>query len=241
MMTSTRLLAASLVVLITGCGGGGGGGGGGGSTSPIGNTPSTLSFPAQTAYGSRVAAGSDDNFSIGGTCTGTAKITNGAATTSTFEGVSGLAAAQTATVNFSNCFPAQSTASGTNYYDSTSTPLGSTVAGLEYSKFVSAPTPLPASVMVGANGTIATLTTYSDSSKATVTGQRVLSYVIEPDTADTAILNITTRTYDNSAMPQLLLTQQNKYRLSSGGTLTLLVIDVQYGGTTGAHLIYTKV
>ena len=242
-MTIRVLAAAALLASLAGCGGGVGGVGGGGG-SPISSNPvaSTMSFPAQAGYRARVNAGSDDSFSIKGTCSGTAKITNGASTASTFEGVAGLSASQTATVNFTNCFPSQNSASGTNYYDPTaSTLLGSTVQGLEYSKFSAPPSPLPASVTVGANGSLATLTTYTDSSKATATGQRVVSYAVEADTADTVILNIVTKTYDNAATPELLLTQQNRYRLASDGSLTLILIDVQYGGTGGAHLVYTKV
>lgn len=237
-MTKTRSLAAlfgcSVIVLLAGCGGGGGDGGA--ATTVV----SATAFPLQTGYRARVAAGASDNFTISGTCAGTAQITNGAATASVFEGVSGFAAAQTATVNFTNCTPSSSTASGTNYYDANYTPIGTSVLALEYAKFLTAPTVLSASARVGDTAVYATLTTYTDSTKSTTTGQRVLSYAIEADTANTVIVDFTTKTYDTT--PQLLLTQQTRYRVAVDGTLTLLSIDIQYSGTSGtAHLLYTKV
>lgn len=239
-MTKTRELAAcvgcSIVVLFAGCGGGGGDSGGTVSTA----VASASSFPLEAGYSARLNAGSNDNFTISGTCAGTAQITNGVTTASTFEGVAGFSAVQTSTVNFTNCTPSQSTASGTSYYDANYTPIGTSVVALEYAKFAVAPTMLPASVKVGDAADYATLTTYTDSTKTTTTGRRVLSYVIEADTATTVIVNFTTKTYDTTNL-QPLLTQQTRYRVAANGTETLLSIDVQYGVTSTAHLVYTKV
>ena len=220
-------LLGTAAVLFTGCGGGGDSG------------ATTTSFPAQAGFRARIAAGSTDNFTLSGTCTGTATITNGAATPSTFEGVAGFAATQTATVNLTNCTPATNTISETSYYDGSYTPLGSSIPGVEYAKFLTAPPPLPTAVKVGDAAVYATLTTFTDSTKIIVTGQRVLSYVVEADTANTAVVNLISKGYDT--LHQLLFTQQSRYRIAADGTLTVLTIDVQYSTTSTTHLLYTKV
>lgn len=231
-MMKNRALAFLLgttAALFAGCGGGGDSG------------ATTTSFPAQAGFRARIAAGSTDNFTLSGTCTGTATITNGAATPSTFEGVAGFAATQTATatVDLTNCTPATNTISGTSYYDGSYTPLGSSIPGVEYAKFLTAPPPLPTAVKVGDAAVYATLTTFTDSTKIIVTGQRVLSYVVEADTANTAVVNLVSKGYDMLHQP--LFTQQSRYRIAADGTLTVLTIDVQYSTTSTTHLLYTKV
>ena len=227
-------------MLVAGCGGGGGDSG---AAAPSGPAPapvaSTSAFPLQVGYQSRVAAGASDSFAISGTCNGTAQIDNGPATVGTFEGVPGFAVTQTATVHFTNCQPSSSTATGANYYDASYTPIGTSVTGVEYSRFATAPTALPASVKVGDSAAYAILTTYMDSTKSIATGQRVFSYLIEADTAATVAVDLVTKTYDSSN--RLLLTQQTRYRMVADGTLTLVSIDVQYSATSTVHLLYAKV
>lgn len=223
------VLAVAAAGSLTGCGGGGGDGGG---------ATTTTSFPLQAGFRARIAGGSTDNFAVSGTCAGTATFTNGAAAASAFEGVSGFAAAQTVTVNFTNCTPATNAVSATGYYDGSYSPLGSSIPGVEYTKFLTVPPPLPTSVKVGDTAVYATQTTYTDSTKSITTGQRVLSYVVEADTANTAIANLITRSYN--ASDQLLFTQQARFRIAADGTLTTVSIDVQYSTTSTDRLVYTK-
>jgi hypothetical protein len=227
-LTSIFFVAIS-GVFLGGCGGGGDGGG----------AASTATFPAQAAYSARVAAGSTDNFTVAGTCNGTASMTNSPATAASFEGVTGFAVAQTITLSVTNCTPATNAISGTAYYDANYSPLGSSIPGVEYSKFLTPPPVLPASVKVGDTAVYSTQTTYTDSSKTVISGQHVLSYVIEADTANTAIANFITKTYNASS--QLLSTQQSRYRITTSGAVTVVSIDVQYSTTSTTHLIYTKV
>ena len=214
---------------LSGCGGGG---------SDSGTTTAVTSFPLQAGYKVLISAGAADNFSISGTCTGTANITTGAATTSTFEGVVGYAAPQTVTINVTNCTLASNAVTGTNYYDSNYTPLGSNILGVEYAKFLTQPPAIPASVKVGDTAVYATFTTYTNSTKTTPTGQSILSYVIESDTSVSAIVNLISKDYDLAN--QLLFTQQTKYRVVADGSLTILSIDVQYSTTSTNHLLFTK-
>lgn len=225
----TSALAASIIALA-GCGGGGDSGGA---------VVSTESFPLQAAVRARVTTGASDSFTVSGTCTGTATITTGPAAPATFEGISGYAATQTATINVTNCPLASGAVSGTAYFDGSYSPLGYSIPGVEYAKFVTPPPPLPTTVRVGDTAVYSTQTTYTDSTKTVVTGQSVLSYVVEADTANTAIVNFISRDYDTAS--QLLATEQNRYRIAVDGTVVVVTSDVQYSTTSTAHLIFTKV
>jgi len=241
-------VAVAAIALLAACGGGGGSSGttplgGGGGTPPV---SSTAAFDVRSGYHARVEAGATDNYTVTGSCAGSATIVNGAPTDVTFEGGPARAATQTATVTFTNCTPSTSTASGSNYFDANEALLGTRVvdpvthADIEYARWAAGTTPaaLPSAAHVGDSGALTTLTTYADASKAMVTGRRDYTYAIEADTATTAILNLTVKTYDASST--LLITQQSRYRVAADGSLTVLTIDVQYSGTSNAHLVYTK-
>ena len=234
-----RMLVGTIAVALTAaCGGGGGDSGAAPSAPPA--VAASGTFSLQSGYRTRVVAGSSDSFTITGTCAGTAQTVNGAAAAATFEGVTGFSATQTATVTFTNCSPSNSTVAGINYFDANYAPIGSSVTGLDYARFLSNPLPLPTAAKVGDGTIIVTLTTYSDSSKAITTGQRVWSYEVAADTATTVVANLIVKTYNMAN--QLLLTQQTRYRVAADGTFTLLTIDLQYSGTAGTvHLLYTKV
>ena len=236
------LHALAMAALVAGCGGGGGGDSGTPAAGPgPGAIASTDSFPLQDGYRARLVAGSNDSFAISGSCAGTAQITNGAATGTTFEGIAGFGTLQTSTVTFTNCLQAgvpTSTASGTTYYDINYAPIGTSVTGVEYSVLNGAPTSLPASAKVGDTAVYAMLTTYTNSTKSLATGKRELSYTIEADTADTVVVNLTAKTSDISN--HLLLTQQTRYRMAADGSLTVVSIDLDYPAPNAAHLHYTK-
>jgi len=238
-MRAQRVVIGVLAaLLVSACGGGGGSSGTAGGSGTTVN--STATFNVRSGYQARVTAGATDNYTVSGTCAGTAQIVNGATSATTFQGAAALSSTQTATVNFTNCTPSLSTAAGTNYYDSNYALLGSTVTGVEYASFTSGTTPtgLPTSAKVGDTGPLSTLTTYTDATKTTVTGSRTVAYAIEADTATTAVLNVIVKTYD--ASNALQVTQQSRYRVAADGSLTVLTIDVQYSGSGTAHLIYTK-
>lgn len=236
-----RMFVGTIAVALTAaCGGGGGDSGAAASAPPA--VAASGTFPLQSGYQNRILAGSTDNFTItGGFCAGTAQTVNGAAVAATFEGVTGFSATQTATVMFNknNCSPESSTVTGVNYYDEKYTPIGSSIAGVDYARFLGNRLPLPTAAKVGDGAIIVTLT-YSDSNMNAPKGQRVWSYAVEAETSSTVIANLIVKTYDTAN--QLLLTQQTRYSVAADGTFTLLTIDVQYSGTAGTvHLLYTKV
>lgn len=228
-MKKTFLLLIASLILVS-CGGGGGGG----DTS----TPSPVtSFALQAGYKAYVAASHRDNFNVSGTCNGTATVTSSIPTAATFEGIAGYSTTSTVTLNVTNCTPATSSVTGTDYYDANYNSVGASTGG-EYSVALTV-LPLPTSVKVGDTAVYAAATTYSDSTKTTVTGRRELSYIVENDSSTTAFVTAINKRYNTSN--QLLSTSQEKYRIAGDGTLTLLSTDVQLSTTSTTHLLYTKI
>lgn len=231
MKTTARFLIVGL--LVAGCGGGGGG-----SSPPPGPVTSTLSFPVRSGLNALTANGYSSALTANGTpateatnglCSGTLNQTTGPANAATtFEGVPALAAVRVLTIAFSNCTPVSSTTTSTTYYDSNYLPLGFNQPGVEYGVFL-APPVIPNSAMVGNVGTVGTITLYTDSTKAVGSGHRIISFIVEPDTASTAIINVIEQDFD--ALSQLLFTEQDRYRITSTGALTLVSVDVQYNSS----------
>ena len=230
-LTRTVLALSASLVLLAACGGGGD------SSTASGPVTSTLSFPLQSGYRSLTANGSSNNFTVSGSCTGTGTRTVGAAnTTTTFEGATALSAANTLTMSLVGCTPSSSGATSTNYYDTNYIPRGFSAVGVNYGVYLTAPT-VPNNIMVGNTGTIGTQTLYTNSSKTVSNGTDVSSYVIEPDTADTAIINLISRIYNASGT--LTSTEQDRYRINAAGTLTPVSADIQYSNTSTTHLVLT--
>jgi hypothetical protein len=224
-------VASLLFIGLTGCGGGGS------SAVPSGPIASTLSFPLQSAYKSFFANGATKTFTVTGSCSGTGSHTLAAATTAaTFENVTGFSASKTITMSLSNCTPASTAQTSTNYYDSTYIPLGYNMVGVNYGVYLTPPT-IPTSVVVGGTNIIGTTTLYADSTKAVGDGRRELSYLIEADTTNTAIVNIISNIYN--AAGTLTATTQDRYRIATTGALTPVSADIQYANGSTIHLVLT--
>lgn len=229
------LVGALSASLLAACGGGGGGYT---ATTTPPAVESTDSFALSVGYKARIASGATDNFNITGGCEGTATIKTEPSASATFEGVAGYSSAQTSTVNFTkNCSPPTKTVTGSTFYNLKYVPIGQSINGGDYSRFQAPPADLPALVKVNDSGTIATLTTYDSSTSTVPTGKRVLSYEIKADTSTTVLTNIITRTYD--AANNLLVTETSTYRTAVNGSLTRVLLDVQFSFNSTIHLIYT--
>lgn len=229
------LVGALSASLLAACGGGGGGYT---ATTTPPAVESTDSFALSVGYKARIASGATDNFNITGGCEGTATIKTEPSASATFEGVAGYSSAQTSTVNFTkNCSPPTKTVTGSTFYNLKYVPIGQSINGGDYSRFQAPPADLPALVKVNDSGTIATLTTYDSSTSTVPTGKRVLSYEIKADTSSTVLTNIITRTYD--AANNLLVTETSTYRTAVNGSLTRVLLDVQFSFNSTIHLIYT--
>lgn len=219
------------IALLTGCSGGGGGG----AAAPAGPVTSTLSFPLQTAYKTLVANGLTKSFTVSGTCSGSGSRTIAPATTAaTFEGVAGFSAVTTINISLTNCTPATTAQTSTNYCDNNYVPLGFNSVGVNYGVFLTPPT-IPASVTVGGTGVVGTLTLYTNSTKATGNGRIDQSYVIEADTSTTAIVNLIAKLYN--AAGTLTATEQGRHRITATGALTPVSVDIQYAN--GSIMILT--
>jgi hypothetical protein len=233
----TPLLVTFSAVVLTACGGGGGGGGSASTTSaPV---ISANSFNFLSGYQRSTAAAANENYTISGTCNGTSTQTRTAASNSTtFESRPALSSVSVSTRQLTNCTPASSADTETNFYNpSTYAPFGSSIVGGDYGVYGA--TNIPVTVRVGDAGVIGTETLYTNSAKSSISGRNDISFVIEPDTATTAIANIIVKVYDFTfGSYSLTSTQQIRYRMAADGTLTAISIDVQFAN--GNRLIYTR-
>jgi hypothetical protein len=244
MFKSTRALACLGITtaMLVACGGGGGGDSVPTATGP---TISTLSFPLQTGVNAAAANGGTKTLTAYGTpstiikdgrCSGTITPTTGPAIAgTTFEGKAALSATTVIKLNFTNCTPASNVATGTYYYDSNYTRLGNVDQDGSYRVYEIPPT-VPTSVKVGSVGIIGIEKAFTNSVKSTLTGRSDESYVVEPDAADTAIVNLIRKQYDASS--KLILTEQDRYRISSVGTMTAISVDIQSGTDSQEHYVF---
>jgi hypothetical protein len=221
------IIGLCFAALLSACGGGGSD-----STPATGAVTSTLSFPLKSAYSALVANGYTKSYDVSGSCQGFAtEITAAPTGGATFNGkLVPFSTALTLTINLTTCPKITTTVNA--YYDSDYTPLGFSSLGV-YGVYLPPPS-IPTSIMVGDTGTIGTATNFTDSSKVTPTGKTVVSYVVEPDTASTAIVNLMFKTFDPSDI--LTSTEQDRYRISSAGALAPVSKDIQ-DFTSTTHLI----
>lgn len=202
-------------------------------------TSVATTFPLRAGYQAFLTQAATNNYTISGTCSGSATESRTAAAAATFEGVAGYSTTTTLTGSYTNCTPATFAGTSVSYYDSNYKPTGSAITGTEYSVITSA-VDMPTTVAVGDTAQFGTVDVYSSNTKLTKTGTRVLSYVVETGgTSSEAIINLIARSYNLSN--QLLVTQQSRYRLTSSGVLTPASLDIQYSTTSTTHLVWTKI
>ncbi|OIQ99461.1 hypothetical protein GALL_183980 [mine drainage metagenome] len=200
---------------------------------------STLTFPLLTGLKAFEISGESRTFTVSSGCSGTGTLSSVPATTpSTFEGVSGYSAVTSISWSLTNCTPATYTDTSIDYYDSNYIPLGydDTAGGGSYAVFNTTPN-IPASVTVGNAGSIGTRTLYTSSTKATVNGKEVVSYVVEADTANSAIIDLITKSYNPAGA--LTATTQDRYRITASGAITRLSEDNQQSNGSTLHLVLT--
>jgi hypothetical protein len=230
MFAVKSILAVTVFCTLTACGGGGGGSGTPVSTGPI---ASTNAFNLQSGFTALVSAGYSKTFTLTGSCAGSLSITEGPATTATtFEGNTAISSTRSTTMTLANCTPASASATSIQYYDSNYMPKGSQVQGGDYAVYT-APLTISTAAKVGDVVVVGTANLYTSSAKTTSTGRVDETYVMEADTATTAIINFIDKTYDSSNT--LLSTEQDRYRVAANGSLTPLSVDVQL--TSGLHIV----
>jgi outer membrane protein assembly factor BamB len=218
-----------VAVVLASCGGGGSGGG----TGPV---TSTLQFPLKSGMAASDQQSGSRDFSVSGTCSGTANITSSAPVPATFETVTGVSVQSTVSMNLPNCNPSYLYGNVTDYYDSNYNPLGTIDSSGNYGVYTTPPA-IPVSVKVGDAGTIGTKKYFTDNTKIFLVSRDEISYVIEPDTANTAIVNMIDKSYDPSGM--LTSTEQDRSRIKADGTMYPVSADLQYANGSTTHLVLT--
>ncbi len=210
-----------LAILVSACGGGGGGGGAAVAVPVV--SASSFSMPAVLA--DQVNNGYTQNFSISGTqvvggttfnVTGTGTITVAPASNAVFEGQVALQNSSTTTVTLTvNGITAPPVTETSQSFSTTSyAPLG--MSNGEYWVVQGVPV-IPATVKVGDTGVIGTYTRYTDNTKTSVLGTAQASYVVEADTATSAVINLILREFDNASVVEL--TDQIRWRIDTLGNV----------------------
>lgn len=217
----------SISALLVACGGGGGG-----------SASSTDAFQLRTAYVSYINSTGSWPFTVTGSTsgvnvTGSGTTTAGSISGTTFEGQVAQAKNTTATGTINangQSIPLATT--GTSYVNSNYDPLG--FSGSEY-EVVSSSIPIPATARINDTGTWYSSVRYTSSSKTTRKGTATATFVLEPDTASTALLKIIRIEKDTANA--VTSTSTNTFRMTPAGTLTRLSETVLQG-TTAMSLTY---
>lgn len=210
------VLAACTVATLVACGGGSGG-----STVAQAPVASTSSFDLQAASKSQASTPNSVTFTVGGTIsgyalTGSGTATNGAMTASTFEGAPALQRTSTVTGKATaNGADIPLATSGVSWTDSNYNLLGMS-GGNEYTVLNSSPT-IPTVARVNDTGAIYTAKRYTNSTKTILIGSIAVTYVVEADTASTALVTLisdyknTSGTTTKTATAQMRVTTSNSF------------------------------
>ncbi len=218
------LVAVSAMALMTACGGGGG------AATPV---ASTDTFPLTTILANSLQS-SSNTFAIRGTSSeatiaGSGTVTRGSLNAGTFEGV----AAQQRTTTITGSFTVNGTsyalnASTVDWFDSKNVPVGES-GGTDYVVVTGTPT-VPATVRVNDTGTLYTANRYSNSTKSVLRGTETVTYVVEADTASTALLTLIVTEKDNSNTTKSTISSQ--VRITPAGALTRIKETSLEGSTS---------
>ena len=246
MKISHYFCAIWLGFLLSGCGGGSGGGGVAPSISQ-GPITSTLSFPLSaglnylraTGYSKSFTATSTSPYSSGCNSKGTAQISQGPANTqTTFSGIPSISAASVINVAFTSCSSGISTQ--TFFYYSDYSDMG-VISGSGKKQVISPGFAIPNYVSVGSVGVIGTFTNFDTITSINANGREDITYVVEADTASTAIVNFIHKTYAHSYLDNMLFfTEQQRFRINASGIMTLISVDTQatsYGDVNVTRLL----
>lgn len=212
------------VPLLSSCGGGGTS-----STQPNYSPQpaavvSSLAFPLSDGMRFASEYSTSTNYTISGHCNGTATFSNLDAVPSSFENAPSIAVSSTETFYFSNCTPTTLSSSGISHFDSNFIPLGSIQDNGQYGVYPTQPV-IPLSVHVGDSGRISRKQLYTDITKSVSLGHSDLSYIVEADTADSAIVDLINRIYLATNLLEQI--SHNRYRITASGAMFPVSIDIQ--------------
>ncbi len=243
------------VGLLAACSGGGGGGGGVSSSGAATTVPpvaSTDTFPINTAIANLVVGGFQATVTISGNENGLSVSGMGTyAWNPAWTPFSGTTFENAPAIDVANAVNLTLVVNGAStnissitdqYFSANYLALGQADAYKNTYYVVTSFTGWPLAAKVGDSGPLGSVTVYADSTKATVTGHQQLSYTIEPDTADTAIFNLTTVESDTTGA--VVLNQQDRYRVTTTGAVTFISsggVVTDSTGTTNLLLTATSI
>lgn len=214
---------------------------------PVVPVVSTLTFPLKAAHDLLVtfgeqtstlyAKGTPDTASVDGVCSGTLVVTGTSINfPQPFKGVPRQFAINGLQTTYRNCPASNANESTMVYYNDQYLPLGSNAPGA-YGVW-SALAVIPGSVTVGMFGQIGTEQFYSDSTMHTPLGRVDHSYVVEPDTATTAIVNLISQRFDVDN--QLQYTVQERRRISQDTLFPMVSWEKQDAAPSTLHVIFRR-
>lgn len=244
-----RIGALALIALLVACGGKGSDDDAvpAAALTPVVPVASTLGFPLRAAHAvvtlrgentvSLWAKGTAETASVNGLCSGTLVLNATPINYSqSFEGSPVQFSINSISTTLINCDPVRSDAQAVIFYDGNYLPLGSEGPGI-YSRWTTL-AQFPGTVTVGMSGTVGTEQLYTDSTKTTPLGKIDYSYVVEPDTATSAIVNLIARRFD--AANQLQHTVQQRRRIRVDSTFELVSWEKQNAAPSTMHLIFRR-
>lgn len=213
-MRVIKFLALLSSLVLVACGGGGGGG----SNGPV---TSTETFQVKAAYVNYLNKTGSFPFTLSGTSSGTNVTGSGTLTLSTpsngtFESIAVLQKNSAATYTIiANGVSANDGSASSTYVDSNYQPKGSSSS--DYS-VVTSNIALPVTARIGDSGTWSTENRYTNSTKTSLLGTTTTSYVLEADTAATALLKIISEEKNNAGTTTF--TSIDTYRITPAGAIT---------------------
>jgi len=189
-------------------------------------------YDIKTAFQNRLLKGANKTFNVTGDCKGTLSQTDSPAAKTIWNNQTVYAVGNTNIPTIPNCSLGFSgTQTSITYYDLDFVELAKFHSDGSYSEFVKSPR--PTAVTVGDSGTLGTWTHWNNTGKTNIYEKDVMSYVIEPDTNTSVILNLIDRTYDNNNL--LEITSQLRYRLNTAGNFEWISATVDFANNKG-HL-----
>jgi hypothetical protein len=225
-------IATVIFILLSACGGGGGGG----AAAPV---ASTDLFPLMTVYTNTIATSSSNNYTISGSVSGFAvsgsgTVTRGNLSAGTFDGAPAQQRTTTATGSFTvNSTTVPLNTSSITWVDSNYVPKGESGSD-EYVVVTGTPT-IPTSARVNDTGTLYTANRYASSSKAVLLGTTRATYVVEADTANTALVTLILE--EKNTSNATTTTSSAQLRITPLGTFTRIKETV-VEGTSALTLTY---
>ncbi len=245
-----RIGALALITLLAACGGKGGDDAGApaAAVTPVVPVASTLDFPLRAANAlvalggeptvTMWAKGTPDTASVNGTCSGTLVLN---ATPINYPQPFGNTGRTQFSINsshttYSNCAPSSSDTSVVVFYDDHYLALGSEGDGA-YSVWPTLAA-YPGMVTVGMSGVVGTEQFYTDRTMVTALGRVDYSYVVEPDTATSAIVNVISKRFD--ATNQLQYTIQQRRRIRQDTSFSMVSWEKEEPVPSTMHVIFRR-